>query len=101
MDVRPRKRTDRQELQRRVAGERNARQRDGCRMVLLALERLTAVEIAERVGCPRRTVQQWVYRYRDEGLDGLWPRPRRPGKLVPRRRHLGGQMTWVGLAPAL
>jgi len=28
-------------------------------------EGLTAVESAERVDCLRRTVQQWVYRYRD------------------------------------
>ncbi len=56
MDVRPRKRGDRQELRRRAARERDARQRDRYRMVLLALEGHTAVEIAERIGCSRRTV---------------------------------------------
>jgi transposase len=53
-------------------------------MVLLALRGFMATQIADKVGCSRRTVQQWVYRYRDEGLEGLRerPRPGQPKKLA-------------------
>jgi len=98
MDVRARKRKDLQELQRRVARERDARQRDRYRMVLLALEGLTAVEIAKRVGRSRRTVQQWVYRYRDEGLEAIRerPRPGQPKKLAPEREEAFRQRLAAG-----
>lgn len=79
MDVRPRHRTDLEWLQERVTKERDARQRDRCRIVLLALQGNTALQIGDRVGCSRRTVQHWVYRYRDEGLEGLRERLR-PGQ---------------------
>ena len=79
MEVRPRRKKDLEWLQSRVAKERDAKQRERCRIVLLALGGLTAVQIADKVGCSRRTVQQWVYRYRDEGLDGLRERSR-PGQ---------------------
>lgn len=84
MEVRPRRKKDLGWLQERVAKERDAKQRDRCRIVLLALRGFTAVQIAEKVGCSRRTVQQWVYRYRDEGLEGLRerPRPGQPKKLA-------------------
>ena len=79
MEVRPRHSEDLEWLQERVAKERDARQRDRCRIVLLALQGHTAVQIGEKVGCSRRTVQHWVYRYRDEGLEGLRERLR-PGQ---------------------
>jgi transposase len=84
MDVRPRRKKDLEWLQERVAKERDARLRDRCRVVLLALRGLMATQIADKVGCSRRTAQQWVYRYRDEGLDGLRerPRPGQPKKLA-------------------
>ena len=84
MDVRRRRKEDLEWLEQRVAKERDARLRDRCRMVLLALRGFMATQIADRVGCSRRTVQQWVYRYRDEGLEGLRerPRPGQPKKLA-------------------
>lgn len=79
MEVRPRRKKDLEWLLERVAKERHAKQRDRCRIVLLALRGNTAVQIADKVGCSRRTAQQWVYRYRDEGLEGLRER-QRPGQ---------------------
>jgi len=79
MDVKARHKDDLAWLQECVAKERDARQRDRCRIVLLALQGNTAIQIADKVGCSRRTAQQWVYRYRDEGLKGLRERPR-PGQ---------------------
>jgi transposase len=84
MEVRARRKKDLEWLQVQVAKAREARRRDRCRIVLLALRGFTAVQIADKVGCSRRTAQQWVYRYRDEGLEGLRerPRPGQPKKLA-------------------
>jgi transposase len=46
------------------------------RIVLLAGDGLTNVEIAERVGCSLPTVTSWRGRYRDSGLAGLDDRAR-------------------------
>lgn len=56
--------------------------------MLLAINGLTAPDIAQRVGRSRRFVQRWCYAYRDHGLCGLEPRPQtgRPPTL-PRDRH--------------
>ncbi len=62
-----------EQLQRQ---ERNARQRDRYRAVLLALNGKTAPEIAAKLDRSRRFVQQWTYRYRDGGPDNLTERPR-------------------------
>jgi len=76
------------ELRRRVRAESNALQRDRYRAVLLALGGAEAVEIARTLGRARRSVQDWVYAYRDGGIDNLLPKPRpgRPTKL-PRERE--------------
>jgi len=83
MDVQPRNKQDLDRLQTLVSKERQAKQRDRYRMALLALQGFEALQIADKVGYSRRTVQQWVYRYRDDGLDGLRERPRsgQPKKL--------------------
>lgn len=88
MRVSERKPDDVAELQRRVRAESNALQRDRYRAVLLALEGAEAVEIAKMLSRARRSVQDWVYAYRDGGIDRLKPRPRpgRPTKL-PRERE--------------
>lgn len=88
MRVSERKPDDVAELQRRVRAESNALQRDRYRAVLLALDGEEAVEIARTLGRARRSVQDWVYAYRDGGIDRLQPRPRpgRPTKL-PRERE--------------
>jgi transposase len=63
--------------------ERNARQRDRYRAVLLALNGKTAPEIAAKLDRSRRFVQQWTYRYRDGGPANLieQARPGAPTKL--------------------
>lgn len=75
MQVRAREAGDVERLEALIDGERQARQRDRYRMALLAIRGWEAPEIAEALSSSRRTVQAWVYRYRDEGIDGLRPRP--------------------------
>jgi transposase len=58
---------DLQRLRRKAQGGL----RDRIQMVILAMEGRTAPAIAEAVGSSRRTIQDWVYRYNDQGLDGL------------------------------
>lgn len=62
--------------------------RDRYRCVLLAIDGHEAVDIAEKVGCSRRSAQDWCYRYRDRGLVGLPPtkQPGHPTRL-PRERE--------------
>lgn len=88
MDVFFRENGDEIELSRRVAAERNARQRDRYRCVLLACRGEQTLSIARAVGRSRKFVQEWVYRYRDGGLAALVPRksPGKPPKL-PRERE--------------
>ena len=76
------------ELDRRARAERHALQRDRYRAVLMALDGRKAPAIAKALGRARRSVQDWVYAYRDGGVDALRPRPRpgRPTKL-PRERE--------------
>jgi transposase len=45
--------------------------RDRLQMVILAMEGRSAPAIAEGVGSSRRTVQDWIYRYNRQGLNGL------------------------------
>ncbi len=73
------------ELTRRARSELKALQRDRYRAVLLALEGKEAIEIAQALGCSRRSVQDWVYWYRDGGIDNLVP-----GKSTGRPTKLPG-----------
>ena len=66
---------DLQVLEERIRVESDAKARDRCRCVLLAIDGLTALQIAQRVDRSRRFVQRWCYAYRDRGLDGLKPEP--------------------------
>ena len=84
---------DAAELGRRARAERHALQRDRYRAVLMALDGRKAPAIAKALGRARRSVQDWVYAdwvyaYRDGGVDALrpGPRPGRPTKL-PRDRE--------------
>lgn len=88
MRVSEREAGDVAELERRAKSERNALQRDRWRAVLLALEGEEAVTIARTLSRSRRSVQDWVYAYRDGGIEQLKPKPRpgRPTKL-PRQRE--------------
>lgn len=85
MDVQLHDAGDPERLASLVRSERNATQRDRYRAVQLALQGMTTPEIVLRLGRSRRFVQQWVYRYRDGGLDNLGERPR-PGQPPKLRR---------------
>jgi transposase len=60
-------------LEERIAREDNAKQRDRYRVVRLALDGEETLAIARAVARSRKFVQEWVYRYRDHGRDGLLP----------------------------
>jgi transposase len=88
MRVTEREPGDLAELTRRARVQSNALQRDRYRAVLLALDGQEAVAIAAALGRARRSVQDWVYAYRDGGIDQLLPGKStgRPTKL-PRQRE--------------
>ncbi len=71
------------QLQQQSRQERDAKQRDRYRAILLALEGQEAPMIARTLGRSRRFVQWWVYRYRDHGLEAVVPKRQsgRPPKL--------------------
>ena len=71
MQVSPHTPKDLTDLRQLVRRERNAKQRDRCRAVVLALEGLTEPEIRLRLGRSRGFIQRWVYAYRDRGIGGL------------------------------
>ena len=75
-------------LDERIAREPNAKQRDRYRVVRLALDGAETIPIARAVARSRKFVQEWVYRYRDHGRDGLLPlkQPGRRPKL-PAAQH--------------
>jgi transposase len=77
---------DLEHLRQRVAWEKNAKQRDRYRAVLLVAEHsLEGDDVAERLGRSPRFVDEWVGRYRSDGIDALVPR-KQPGqrpKLTP------------------
>ena len=59
-----------QELQR-LRRKAQCGLRDRIQMVVLAMAGRTAPEVAAALSSSRRTVQQWVYRYNAQSLDGL------------------------------
>lgn len=86
------------ELDRRVRGERNAKQRDRYRAVRMAIVGELTGTIMDKLGRSKNFVQRWCYAYRDGGIDAVSekPRPGRPTKLPReqeaafRERMLGG-----------
>lgn len=62
------------QLQQRSGQERDAKQRDRYRAILLALEGRQAPAIARMLGRSRGFVQRWVYMYRDHGLVAIAPK---------------------------
>ena len=88
MLVREHDASDGQRLQELMAKERDALRRDRYRAVRLALQGREAVDIADRLDRSRRSVQDWVYAYRDGGIDAIQPKPR-PGRTpnLPRERE--------------
>lgn len=71
--------SDLQSLEELVRRENNAKQRDRYRAVLLATQNLEGDEIAARLGRSPRFVDEWVARYRRQGLAGLRPK-KQPGR---------------------
>ncbi len=98
MQISPRNHQDLQQLQDKTRRERNAKQRDRYRAVLLALEGCQTKTIMQMLGRSKNFVQRWSYAYRDGGIDAITPqRPTgRPSKLTEiqeqqlRQRMLGG-----------
>src|SRR3954466_14060042 len=78
---------------RRRAGQYTRPHREVIRakLVLLAAEGLSDVEIAARLDCTDRMVSKWRERFVSEGLAGLdeRPRPGRPRSFPPRRDRRG------------
>lgn len=59
------------ELRRRMRREKNAKQAQRLRIVVLAMEAHTGKEIADRVDLSERRVQSWLKRYNEDGRAGL------------------------------
>lgn len=62
---------DIERLEGLIAEEPRAKQRDRCRIALLALRGWEKPDIASALGVAPSTVELWAYRYRDLGVDGL------------------------------
>ena len=90
MQVTERSSGDLEELRQRIRTKSSALQRDKYRAVMLALDGRRAPAIAGMLGRSRRAVQDWVYIYRDRGINGLLPCKRlgQPTKL-PRDQEAG------------
>lgn len=78
MQITPHHPDDLEQLRQRSRQQREAKQRDRYRAVVLALEGRSAPEIARMLARSRRCVQLWVYAYRDRGLEAIRPQ-RQPG----------------------
>ena len=80
---------DQKQLQDLVRREKNAKQRDRYRGVLLAMEGAQGDDIATRIGRSSRFVDEWVGRYRRGGLAALRGKkyPGRKPKLTPRQEE--------------
>ncbi len=78
MQIKPHHPEDLEQLRRRSQQQRDAKQRDRYRAVLLALEGHSAPQIAQTLARSRRFVQLWAYTYRDHGLEAIGPK-RQPG----------------------
>lgn len=83
MHVTPRRPEDVDELRRRIAGEKDAKQRDRYRAVLLAIEGEKTDVIMNHLARSKNFVQRWVYFYRDHGLERIRPlkQPGQPQRL--------------------
>lgn len=68
------------ELKRLVRREKDVRMATRIRAVYLALMGKSAPEIATVLGYRRRTIQNWIYAYNKQGLEGLQDSPGRGQK---------------------
>lgn len=76
MDVTAHHTNDIDELRRRIRNTTNAKQRDRYRVVLLAIQGLTAPQITDKLDRSRAFVQRWTYIYRDHGIDAIYEQSR-------------------------
>lgn len=98
MNISIRQPQDLEQLKDHIRQERNAKQRDRYRAVLLALDGRLTSTIMQMLGRSKNFVQRWSYAYRDGGIEAIAPgRPTgRPPKLTPlqeqqfRQRMLDG-----------
>jgi transposase len=74
MQIGPHHPDDLEQLRQRSRQQRDAKQRDRYRAVLLALEGHDAPTMARTLARSRRFVQRWVYAYRDHGLEAIGPK---------------------------
>jgi transposase len=81
---------DLRQLQHESRRQRDAKQRDRYRAILLAMEGHEAPAIARTLGRSRAFVQRWVYTYRDHGLQAIAPKRQtgRPPHLPPEKETL-------------
>ena len=75
--------------------------RDRVRAVIYAIKGDTAESISVRLGYHWTCIQTWVYRYRDEGFNGFFDRPRsgQPTKLLRAREEEFKQRLEAGPLP--
>jgi len=80
---------DQQRLEQRVKFEKNAKQRDRYRAVLLAVKGHEGDDIASCIGRSPRFVDEWAARYRRGGIDALQSKkyPGRKPKLTPQQEE--------------
>ena len=91
-----------EELVRLERAEKNAARSKRLRIIILALGGYTAPAIAMSLGLSRRICQRWVYRYNEEGLEGL--NDRRGGEksqptLTPQQKQQVCQRLEAGPTP--
>jgi transposase len=82
-------------LDRRIAGEKNAKQRDRLRAVRLALDGLTCPVIRDKLDRSKDFVQTWCYAYRDGGIEAIPPskqRGRTPRLSPPQETQLKARL---------
>jgi len=73
MDIAERVPGDRARLDTLIRSETSGKQRDRLRMVRLALDGEEKLRIAQILGVAKSTVETWVYRYRDGGIEAVRP----------------------------
>lgn len=73
------------ELRRAAAGCGDSRAACGMLAIALVLDGASRTEAAEACGMDRQTLRDWVHRYNDDGIAGLFnrPTPGRPPALTP------------------
>lgn len=73
MNVAERARGDRKRLGKMISKEGNAKQRDRLRAVTMALDGRGKLAIVQALGRSKSFVEDWVYAYRDGGIEAIRP----------------------------